>query len=62
MQLAEVHEEPLTWLTTANAGASEVCEAALECIGVTSAELATGYLCDPATKSMLPIVAKKGIS
>ena len=60
MQRAAVHKEPFTWLTVTNRGAAEVCEAALENLGVTSAELATGYLCDPNTKSSLRIVAKKG--
>lgn len=38
-----------------------MCQAALHHHGVTAAELATGYLCDPASKSTLRIVAKSGL-
>ncbi len=61
MELAEKQKQPFQWLTTTNYGASAVCEAALRCIGVGQAELDSGYLCDPTTKSDLRIVAKKGI-
>ncbi len=61
MELAELHKEPFTWLTTTNKGASEVCEAALDHKGLTAAELATGYLCDPTSKSELRILARRGI-
>jgi hypothetical protein len=61
MHLAELHGEAFTWLTTTNAGASEVCEAALQWIGLTTEQMACGYLCDPATKSRLRIVAQPGI-
>ena len=60
MELAEKQKQPFQWLTTTNYGASAVCEAALRCIGVGQAELDSGYLCDPTTKSDLRIVAKKG--
>ena len=61
MKIAEQKQKPFSWLTCTNAGASEVCRAALALVGVTSEELASGYLCDPATKSDLRIVAKAGI-
>jgi hypothetical protein len=48
------------WLTSTNRGASEVCAAALRCIGVAK-EAETGHLCDPATKSGLRILARKGV-
>ena len=31
------------------------------CLGITEAELATGYLCDPSTKSELRILARPGL-
>ena len=49
------------WLTSTNAGVSEVCEAALRSMGVPQEELDHGYMCDLATKSSLRIVAKAGI-
>ncbi len=58
MRLAEEMQQPFTWLCTTNRGASEVCEAALELLGVTSDEIAQGYLCDQTSKSELRIVAK----
>ena len=61
MELAKKYDEPFSWLTCANSGASEVCEAALSVLGVTAEQLASGYLCDPTTKSDLRIVAKPGI-
>ena len=61
MQLAEDAGEPFTWLTCANSGSSEVCEAALRFMGVSEDELASGYFCDPTAKSNLRIVAKRGI-
>jgi hypothetical protein len=41
--------------------ASEVSEAALGMVGVGAEQLATGYFCDPTTKSNLRIVAKPGL-
>jgi hypothetical protein len=61
MELAKQAGEPFTWLTCTNAGASEVCEAALSLAGVTAAELKAGMKCDPNTRSDLRIVAKPGI-
>ena len=42
-------------------GFAEVCKAALKLIGITDADLAKGYYCDPNTKSDLGIVARPGI-
>ena len=61
MELAEEKQQPFMWLTNTNKGAAEVCEAALRYHGVTPEELATGYCCDPNTKSDLRIVAKPGL-
>ena len=61
LELAKKVGEPFSWLTCTNAGASEVCEAALSVVGVTPEEQACGYHCDPATKSDLRIVAKPGV-
>ena len=61
MRLAAEEGEPFTWLTTTNHGAALVCAAALEGIGVSTEELAAGYLCDPTTKSDLRILARRGI-
>jgi len=61
MRLADIEKQPFSWLTTTNEGASEVCQAALTLLSVGPAEIATGYLCDPSTKSTLRIVAKPGI-
>ena len=61
MELAEKTKDGMFyWLTSTNRGASEVCAAALRCIGVAK-EAEKGYLCDPATKSTLRILARKGI-
>ena len=49
------------WLCSTNAGAAEVNKAALALLGVTQADLATGYACDPTSKSDTPIVAKPGL-
>ena len=61
MRLAKEAREPFAWLTCTNKGANEVCKAALELEGVTDDELASGYSCDPTSKSDLDIVFKKGI-
>ena len=61
MDRAAKEGQHFTWLTTTNAGASQVCEAALDHIGLTHSELEQGYLCDPTTKSTLRIVAKAGV-
>ena len=60
-ELAQAAGYPFQWLTCTNRGASEICKAAIALQGVTSADLQTGYLCDPTAKSDLPIVAKPGI-
>ena len=51
-----------TWLTVTNAGSEEVCRAALRHQGITEAELARGFVCDPQTKSRLRILARPGIT
>ena len=61
MRLAEKAKEPFAWLTCTNKGSSDVCKAALEVEGVTDDEVADGYYCDPASKSNLGMVFKKGI-
>ena len=61
IHLAEEAKEPFAWLTCTNAGASEVCKAALTLVGVTDNDLKDGYFCDPTTKSDLRIVARPGI-
>ena len=61
MSIAEMSEKPFTWLTSTNAGASEVCEAALRLLKITPQELAQGCPCDFTAKSSLRIVAKPGI-
>ena len=61
MELAEKKHSIFTWLTATNRGAAEVCDAALTNLGITKEELDKGYLCDPASKSPLRILARKGI-
>ena len=61
MELAERAGIPFMWLTVTNAGASEVCKAALAVRGIDDAALSAGYLCDPATKSDLRILARPGV-
>ena len=61
MKLAEEAKEPFNWLTVTNAGASEVCEAALDSLGISKADLASGYAPDPNTKSPLRILARRGL-
>ena len=61
LQLEKERKQPFSWLTCTNAGASEVCEAALKLLGITQEELDQGYYCDPTTKSNLRMVAKPGV-
>ena len=61
MELASETGKHFSWLTCTNRGAAEVCEAALRVIGVTQEELDWGYACDPTSKSVLRIVATKGV-
>jgi hypothetical protein len=58
---ARTADELFVWLTCTNRGASEVCEAALELVGITKPMLETGFFCDPTSKSSLRIVAKPGV-
>ena len=50
-----------TWCTSTNVGPAEICMAALRVAGIDEDELSTGYLCDPASKSPLRILARAGI-
>ncbi len=61
MDIARESGKPFQWLTSTNKGAAEVCRAALRSLQVTEEELKSGYSCDPASKSDLRIVAKKGL-
>lgn len=58
---AQTAGELFVWLTCTNRGASEVCEAAVELVGITKPMLETGFFCDPTSKSFLRIVAKPGV-
>ena len=59
--LEQTTGQVFTWLTSTNAGAAEICSAALRVAGIDEDELSTGYLCDPASKSPLRILARPGI-
>ena len=59
--LAEETGHPFTWLCHNNKGAADVCQAALSNMGITSEELASGFLCDPSSRSGLRILAKPGV-
>ena len=48
-------------MTCTNAGAAEVCLAALQPRGIGEDVLATGYVCDPVSKSNLRVLARPGI-
>jgi len=61
MKLAEKAAEPFSWLTCTNDGASSVSTAALSVLGISADDLASGFMCDPQTKSDLRILARKGI-
>ena len=61
MQLAKEAGEPFSWLTCTNAGAAEVCKAALKHLGITDEELQAGYYPDPTSKSDLRILVRPGI-
>ena len=61
MELAKEAGEPFAWLNCTNAGAAEVCKAALRHKGITGEELQSGYFPDPTTKSDLRILARPGI-
>ena len=53
--------EVFTWLTSTNRGAEEICVEALAIKGIDAAALATGYDCDPTSKSTLGILAIVGL-
>ena len=59
--LQEATGQDFTWLTCTNAGAAEVCRAALALAGIGEEELSRGYPCDPDSKSPLRIIARPGI-
>ncbi len=61
MRIQEATGEVFTWLTCTNAGAADVCRAALSIQGIGDDELAGGYLCDPTSKSTVRILARLGI-
>ena len=61
MEIGKERNQHFHWLCTTNAGACNVCRAALLIKGITEADLATGYLCDPTTKSELRILARPGV-
>ena len=61
MRLQERTGSSFVRLANANAGAADVCRAALKHFGVTAAQLARGYIPDPASKSDLRIVATLGL-
>jgi len=61
MKLADEASQPFSWLSCTNKGASDVCTAALSVMGISAGDLTSGFLCDPATKSDLRILARKGI-
>ena len=61
MEIGKQRKQHFHWLCITNAGASQVCLAALRHIGVSEADLASGYLCDPTTKSELRILARPGL-
>ena len=50
-----------TWLTCTNVGVVDICRVALRVAGIDEDELATGYLCDPASKPTVRISARLGI-
>ena len=61
LRMEEATGQVFTWLTTTNAGAAEVCRAALGLRGIGEGDNARWYLPDPASKSTLPILARPGI-
>ena len=61
MEMAKKERCTFTWLTATNAGAEEVCRAALRHEGIVEAELASGFICDPQSKSRLRILARPRI-
>ena len=48
-------------ITSCGAKLSQVCEAALDLQGISSSDLETGYLPDPASKSHLKVLARPGL-
>ena len=61
MALEQDTGDAFIWLTCTNAGAADVCRAALRIQGIGEEDLDTGYLCDPASKSTLRVLARPGI-
>lgn len=61
LELEQSSGRRFTWLTSTNAGAAEVCRAALAVAGIGEEDLSGGYLCDPESKSPLRILARPGI-
>ena len=61
LAMAAESGQVFTWLTVTNAGAAEVCEAALRTLGISLSDLQGGFLCDPSSKSDLRMLARPGI-
>ena len=49
MEIGKWWKQHFHWLCTNNDGANQVCFAALRHHGITEADLARGYFCDPST-------------
>ena len=61
MSLEPGTNDVFTWLTSTNRGAEDICKAALTNKGISAADTASGYDCDPTTKSTLGILAIVGL-
>ena len=61
MSLAIASNDVFTWLIATHRGAGEICIAALANKGISPADMASGYDCDPTTKSTLGILAIPGL-
>ena len=61
LELAAARGKVFTWLTSTNKGASSVNRAALAHRGISDDDLLAGYPCDPASKSNLRILFRRGL-
>ena len=61
LELAAAQGKAFTWLTHTNKGSSSVCRAALAHRGISDDDLLAGYPVDPASKSNLRILFRRGL-
>ena len=61
IEIGKSRGKVFTWLTATNKGSAEVCRAALSHFGISDTDLQAGLPGDPASKSDLRILARRGL-